>query len=134
MVLHLVSAADGADQDYDDKIISKEEALKMDSQTSNSWNGHSKFIVVKNIPGKDFNNKIGYCLTSARSLVGLPTENKFYQKFLLEVESIESVQFPADVKIENHMLTECFLKSSRSEVQIRLSKRVKVPNNRIKME
>lgn len=124
MVMHLVTSADGAVEFYDDKVYTTEEAKMIDSKMKSCWNGHSKYIIVKNMPGQPFRDKITYCMTSVYSLIGLPTKNKYYQKFLLDCDPAENIEFPSDLYVERHMLTDCFLKSTRKEVQIRLSKRV----------
>jgi hypothetical protein len=124
MVMHLVTSADGAVEFYDDKVYTAEEAKSIDKRIKECWNGHSKYIIVKNMPGQAFRDKISYCMTSVNSLIGLPTKNKYYQKFLLDCQPDEELVFPPDLRVEKHYLSDCFLKSSRKEVEIRLSKRV----------
>ena len=125
MVMHLVTAADGALEFYDGKQYKSDEAKRIDQRMADAWNGHQKLVIVKNMPGKQFRDKIAYCLTSVNSLIGLPTQNKYYQKYLLDIVPEEEIHFPSDMKVEKHHVSECFLRSSRKEVQIRLSKRVK---------
>ena len=134
MVMHLVTAAEGSEEAYEDIEYTIEQAIKIDHAISECWNGHSKFVMAKNIKGKNFRDKIQYCITSVNSFIGLPTKNKYYQKYLLDCEDPRNILFPADVKVEHHLLTEIFLKSSREEVQIRISKRVSRTNCRAKTE
>jgi hypothetical protein len=124
MVMHLVTSADGAIEFYDDKVYTTEEAKIIDTKMKSCWNGHSKYIIVKNMPGQAFREKIAYCMTSVNALIGLPTKNKYYQKFLLDCKSEDEITYPEDLYVERHFLSDCFLKSTRKEVQIRLSKRV----------
>lgn len=124
MVMHMTTSAVGAAEFFDDKLYSADEAMQIDKKMNECWNGHAKLVIVKNLPGKAFRDKIAYCMTSVNSLIGLPTKNQYYLKFLLDVDSAANLEFPDDVTVQSHYLTESFLKSSRKEVQIRLSKRV----------
>lgn len=124
MVMHLTTSAEGAAEFFDDKVYSAAEAKSIDKKMNECWNGHAKFVIVKNLPGQAFRDKIAYCMTSVNSLIGLPTKNQYYLKFLLDTKPEEKLEFPDDVTVQTHSLTESFLKSSRKEVQIRLSKRV----------
>lgn len=121
-MLHLVTAADGALEHYTDKEYTPEQAKALDRRMNESWNGHSKYVIVKNVKDQDFRSKVSFCLTSVLSLMGIPTSNKYYQKYLIDPSA--EIEFPKDIKVERHILSECFLFNENPEVQIRLSKKV----------
>eukprot|EP00826_Nyctotherus_ovalis_P054040 TRINITY_DN7059_c0_g1_i2.p1 TRINITY_DN7059_c0_g1~~TRINITY_DN7059_c0_g1_i2.p1 ORF type:complete len:353 (-),score=100.80 TRINITY_DN7059_c0_g1_i2:73-1131(-) len=87
MVLHLITAADGAKDYYSsDSNQSRYEGLEVaiatDKKTQLCWFGHPRFSIIDNsLPG--FNNKIKRCLDRIFHYLGLPKANTFYKKFLL---------------------------------------------------
>lgn len=87
MVLHLITAADGAKDYYSSdsnqsRYEGLEAAIATDKKTQLCWFGHPRFSIIDNsLPG--FNNKIKRCLDRIFHYLGLPKANTFYKKFLL---------------------------------------------------
>lgn len=87
MVLHLITAADGATEYYSTESNQSryegiEAAKTIDKRTQMSWIGHQRFNIIDNsVPG--FSNKIRRCLDRIFLYIGLPKANTFYKKFLL---------------------------------------------------
>lgn len=102
-VLHLVSAADGAEQFYttnnnasrneaaDEKGL--EIARELDKKVIKAWTGHSHLRVINN--QEDFDKKINRVLKEISHVLGLPQPIEEERKYIVEVigempESIES--------------------------------------------
>ena len=90
MVLHLVTAADGAKEYYstdsnESRYEGIEEAIATDRKTQISWLGHPSFTIIDNsLPG--FNNKIQRCMEQIYILLDLPRAATFYKKLLLRTK------------------------------------------------
>jgi len=88
MVLHLVTAADGAREHYGtESNVSRYEdyemAIKTDRKTQVGWIGHPSYSIIDNsTPG--FNSKIKRCIERIYSQLGLPKATTFVKKFLLK--------------------------------------------------
>lgn len=70
-VIHLVTAADGAEDVYVPEKYTAEKAREIDRRLIDAWVGHPSFDLVKNRK-KGFQNKIDYCLKKVLSIVGMP--------------------------------------------------------------
>lgn len=121
-VLHLVTAADGAQEHFEGKGISAEEARQLDRKVTECWTGHPEYLIIRNLPNQDFEQKINSCVAAVGKLVGQPTPIKYCQKFLIEVQQGEKIEFPEELKIAEHHLTEVFLRSTRVDSQVRMSR------------
>lgn len=113
-VIHMVTAADGADKFYTDennqaRYETKEEAIKLDKKLVNAWVGHPHFSIIDNREGVTFQQKVDKCVESVCRYIGLPTPTSFYKKFLLRVSGHFEVQAPNDVKMEYFQIEEAFL-------------------------
>jgi hypothetical protein len=87
MVLHLITAADGAKEYYgtqsnQSRYEGLETAIATDRQTQLCWLGHPRFNIIDN-SGPGFSNKIRRCLDRIFRYLGLPKANMFSKKFLL---------------------------------------------------
>lgn len=121
-VLHLATAADGAQEHFEGRGISAEEAKLLDKKVSDCWNGHPEYLIIRNLPNQDFKQKIDICVTAVGKLVGQPTPIKYCQKFLIDVTAGEEINFPAELKVAQYHLIEVFLKSTRVDSQVRMSR------------
>ena len=92
-VLHLVSAADGAEQFYTTSTNStryeqmNEEGLRqarlLDKKVINAWTGHSHLRVINN--HEDFDKKINRVLKEISFVLGLPQPIEEERKYIVEV-------------------------------------------------
>lgn len=102
-VLHLVSAADGAEQFYTTSTNAQrleqktEEGLRvareLDKKVINAWTGHPHLRVINN--HEDFNNKLNRVIKEIGFVLGLPQTIEEERKYIVEVtgnvpDSIES--------------------------------------------
>lgn len=84
LVIHLVSAADGAETFYNlsnvARFESETEARVMDKKTQQAWLGHPNHCIIDN-KVKSFEEKLQRVLYSVKNCVGIPTiANKFTKK------------------------------------------------------
>ncbi len=92
-VLHLVSAADGAEQFYTTSNNAQryekmdEEGLKqarlLDKKVINAWTGHSHLRVINN--HEDFENKLNRVIKEISFVLGLPQPIEEERKYIVEV-------------------------------------------------
>lgn len=114
MVLHLVTAANGAEEFYNlvnnsARWESRELAVTMDNKGQKEWMGHPNFVIVDNSkPG--FEPKIQRMLNLVSNLIGTKRQHKCIKKYLLASEfSFENI--PSEIKyqtfseISNFLLT-----------------------------
>lgn len=85
-IVHLVTAADGADRFYtlannSTRTESAEQAIAMDRRTLECWTGHEHLYIVDNSTG--FDEKIRRCVARISKLVGVPAPLALTRKFLL---------------------------------------------------
>lgn len=102
LVLHLVTAADGASENYEwaggtkcnNKARSESpiEAIEKDKMTLNGWMlaGCKKLKVIDN--SSDFNNKIDRVLSEVFNLIGEPIPYQTERKFLIKKPSINILE------------------------------------------
>ena len=89
-VIHLMTAAEGAEQFYQTENNSArsenlEEAREIDRRLINAWVGHPQFNIIKN-KKKGFKTKIDYCMRKTLSLIGMPQPTSMTKKYLLVVD------------------------------------------------
>ncbi len=87
LVLHLVSAAHGAEEFYDhesneSRYEDPASARLVDKKLIDAWIGHANFRVIDNTVSS-FKVKIERCIKEVLRLVGLPTATNFNKKYLL---------------------------------------------------
>lgn len=90
MILHLVTAADGAEEYYtlgnnSARIETIEEARELDRKTINAWAGHPNLKVITN--ECDFETKLGKVVNEINNLIGEPVSIKRQRKYLLDLSS-----------------------------------------------
>ena len=103
-VLHLVTAADGAEKFYnfenEARSESIEESKALDKKLINAWVGHPHFSIIQNQPGKTFQDKIDKTLSTVLNFIGLPSPSAQFVKYLLIQDETLEFQVPDDVKTE----------------------------------
>jgi len=91
LVLHLVTAANGAEDAYTlsnnlARTETVEEAIAVDNRTLNAWMGHNKLKIIDN--STDFEGKIKRTLNEIYMYLGEPVPTESYKKYLIEVDDI----------------------------------------------
>ena len=119
IVLHLVTAADGAENFYTlgnntARTETVEEAMILDRKTLNAWVGHNNLKIIDNSTG--FNDKLKRVLDNIHNLLGLPVTSKKERKFLIDLER-SNLDYLSNrpIHIEQYYLDE--------ETEVRLRKR-----------
>lgn len=90
MVLHLVTAADGAEKYYtlgnnSARTETVEEAKELDRKTINAWAGHPNLKVITN--ECDFDAKLEKVIQEINNLIGEPVSIKHQRKYLIDLDS-----------------------------------------------
>lgn len=100
----MVTAADGAPDFYSKNNEVRYEnimqAIEVDKRLRNAYLGHPKFFIVDN-SGPDFKAKVNQCIGIAKKVIGLPTPNSFFKKYLVSLPNPKdhsSVGIPTDIK------------------------------------
>ncbi len=87
MVLHLVTAANGAEKYYtltNNKARTEtiEQAVAIDNKIKDVWNGHPNHVIIGN--EKTFNEKLTRVYNSIVSMLDYPKEITYTRKFLID--------------------------------------------------
>lgn len=130
-VLHLVTAADGAEKFYEwndpesgqtgnnaARSESPEEARIKDKKTLNGWIGHPHLRVFDN--STDFNTKIQKVLEEVYTLLGEPIPHELERKFLIKMPSEKSFEEMGDYSMSEIIQT--YLKTD-GDVERRIRQR-----------
>jgi CYTH domain-containing protein len=107
-VIHLVTAADGAEEYYtlennQARYESAETAIKVDRRTQLAWIGHPNFAIVDNTL-KGFQNKLNKVLGAVSNFLKLDFSTKIFEKYL-----VEKFVLPEAIKREVFQVEESFL-------------------------
>lgn len=101
-----MTAADGAPKFYDKnnevRYENVKQAVEVDKRLRNAYLGHHKFYIVDN-NCLDFKAKVDKCISIATKVIGLPTPNSFFKKYLVNIPDPRdhtSVGIPQDIKQE----------------------------------
>lgn len=119
-VIHLMTAAEGAEQFYQTENITNreqtlEEARQIDRRLINAWVGHPQFNIIKN-KKKGFKTKIEYCIQRTLSLIGMPQPTSMTKKYLLVTDKCPpELHLLGNKKVEVFQVEQTFLKSSVGE-------------------
>jgi CYTH domain-containing protein/predicted ATPase len=125
LVLHLVTAAEGAEDSYTltnntARSESPELARELDRKTLNAWLGHPRLRIIDN--STDFDAKINRTLGSAVQLLDRPAPLEVERKFLLsrapDLEALSRLYAIRPIDIEQTYLT-----SPAPGVELRVRKR-----------
>ena len=124
-VIHLVSAADGAEHAYTTennaaRSETPEQARALDRRTLQAWVGHPHLRIIDN--STDFASKVNRTLSAVLQVLGLPAPLEIERKFLLEAapapEALERDFGARAVEIEQTYLT-----SDDPAVELRVRRR-----------
>lgn len=123
-VLHLVSAADGAEQFYTtsnnaQRLERADEqglqiARELDKKVISAWTGHSHLRVINN--HDDFNNKLNRVLKEISNVLGIPQPVEEERKYIVEVTGDIAGSIDSDI-VQTYLTTE-------PGCEVRLRKRV----------
>ena len=120
-MIHLVTAADGAEEFYgknnEARYESIEQAKEIDSKLINAWTGHPHFKIIDNNHSGGFKGKIQALLKTVTKNIGLPDSKAIQKKFLLEHDGSGNFMTdePQDLKRETFEVEEVFLISRHKE-------------------
>lgn len=128
-VLHLVTAANGAEEFYtlannDARSESTEEARILDQKTMNCWIGHSNLEVIGN--DQNFERKMNQVIQAIHRVLGIPVPIQKQQKFLIDEKNmakiLSSISITKKIRIEQTYLSLeeecCVRKMSDQEASI----------------
>lgn len=110
-VLHLVTAADGAEEFYaginnEARYESVEQAKEKDQKLQQAYQGHSRLFIVDN-SCIDFNAKIKRCMQLCSNVLGNNAGTTFYKKYLLVKNGgLNGGAFPIDLGKRNYEVVE----------------------------
>lgn len=87
-VIHLVTAADGAEKYYtlENNVARYEDAptaIRVDQSLQNAWRGHPHHIIIDN-SAPSFEQKVQKTINAVEKFVGVPVSATYYRKFLVE--------------------------------------------------
>lgn len=90
-VMHLVSAADGAEQFYDHENEARfetvEEAVIRERELRKAYVGHNKLFVIDN--RDTFKKKMQVTTSTVLSVLGLPSQKTSFKKFLVDTKGFK---------------------------------------------
>lgn len=96
-VLHMVTAADGAEEFYDLSNESRyeniDQARDRDAALRKLYIGHRKYFMIDNKQG-NFHDKISRTANLVKSVLGLKTKTKTFRKYLIDLSDFISDQKP----------------------------------------
>lgn len=131
-ILHLVTAADGAEKFYQWNDPSKEgvgnnaarsespaEARQKDKATLNAWIGHPHLRVFDN--STDFEGKINRVIAEVCALLGEPTPTEIERKFLIKMPTAEQINDLGCISKTNIIQT--YLKKNDNVAERRIRQR-----------
>ncbi|MBI2109127.1 MAG: AAA family ATPase [Parcubacteria group bacterium] len=123
-VLHMVTAADGAEEHYtllnnEARTETPEEARRLDQKLIEAWNGHPHWRCVDN--STDLEGKIHRAMREICIVLGIPVPLEIERKFLVREPDISRFRVPLyEVNIE-----QVYLRSEKQEIERRVRKRFK---------
>jgi hypothetical protein len=132
-IIHLVTAADGAEEFYliDDpttneaRYESVEEAVEKDKKIRMAYYTHPKWFLIDNTSSKTFKQKINQAKEAVHDILSLPVGANFFKKFILKqqvnkdmgVKSKVPIDFSNIPEYEVHEIFEDFINyQSKREV------------------
>ncbi|EAS07761.2 AAA domain protein (macronuclear) [Tetrahymena thermophila SB210] len=113
LVIHLVTAADGAqnyyNKDNDVRHESPSDAIVVDRKLQLAWLGHPNYQIIDNISVKNFEDKLDKLVSIVRLSVGLSGSlNKVHKRYLLEYSNFVSSN-EANIKIQKFYIEDVFI-------------------------
>jgi len=86
--VHLVTAADGASDFYEFENEARYDTLESakltDKKLRQAYYDHHKWLMIENIPGSGFDEKMTRTKEAVYSILGINTGASFFKKFLLK--------------------------------------------------
>lgn len=124
MVIHLVTAADGAEEAYTlgnnvARTETIEEAKELDNRTVNAWAGHPNLRIIGN--EKDFAAKLQNVIDEINNLIGEPVSIRKQRKFLIDLENSDLSFLTEDNSTAIH-IEQTYI-NDNPDVETRLRKR-----------
>lgn len=132
MVIHLVTAASGADEFYTmennaARSEGKEEAIELDKKIQQQWMSHPNFVIIDNSK-KGFEKKINRVLDVVGQAAGVKMTPKVVRKYLIDPK-FDISQIPSNVKFEHYVEVQTFLMTNKPKTQNFVLKRVYKDHN-----
>lgn len=92
MVLHLVTAADGASNFYtlDNNAARSEgieEAIALDRKTMNAWGQHQHLVIIDN--SLSFEDKLAKVISEINNILGHPASLRYQRKYLVDNKRLD---------------------------------------------
>src|SRR3569833_1773941 len=124
----MVTAADGAPDFYTVangvRYETMGQAIEVDKRLRDAYTGHNKLFIIQN--NVDFKGKIDKCIGIVAKMVGLPTPNSHYKKYLIGIPNPEdhsSIRFPEQMTCETTEILETLIHipdsvENKDEIQI----------------
>ena len=111
-VVHLVTAADGAEEFYsldnEARYETKEQAREMDQKLQNSWKGHPHQTIIQN-KNDGFSGKMKRTVGSILNMIGNPVAHDYYKKYLLKKDVNGNFIFDSSIKAARFVVEETLL-------------------------
>lgn len=132
MVIHLVTAASGAEEFYTmennaARSEGKQEAIELDKRIQQQWMSHPNFVIIDNSK-KGFEKKINRVLDVVGQVAGLKMTPKIVRKYLIDPKFNIS-QIPENVKYEQYTEVQTFLMTNKPKTQNFVIKRMHKDHN-----
>ena len=132
IIIHLVTAASGAEEFYQNENNSarsetKEQAVVLDNKIQKEWMGHPNFVIIDNSQ-KGFEKKVDRVLDIIADLAGEKIQCKNIRKYLLD-PGFTIEQIPAEIKCERFVEVQTFLLTNKPQTQNFVFKRTYAGNN-----
>lgn len=132
MIIHLVTAASGAEEFYtiennSARSETKDEAVLLDHKIQKEWMGHPNFVIIDNSQ-KGFEKKINRVLDIVSDLTGEKAQHKIIRKYLVD-PGFTIEQIPSDIKCERFVEVQTFLLTNKPKTQNFVFKRTYAGNN-----
>jgi CYTH domain-containing protein len=125
LIIHLVSAADGAEHAYTTannaaRSESPQQARELDKKTLEAWVGHPRLRIIDN--STDFDTKMNRTLRAAAQLLGQPAPLEIERKFLLG-EAPDLVALGQRYSVRPVEIEQTYLLSTSPAVELRVRRR-----------
>ena len=122
-VIHLVTAANGAEKFYSLENKARYETIEMARMVDNglirAWTGHPHFRIIDNSTG--FDEKINRLMKEIYSILGIPVPIEIERKFLIEMPDLEFIQ--SNFNCTKSEIIQTYLISKENGVEKRIRQR-----------
>lgn len=123
MILHLVTAADGAKEFYtlgnnSARTESVEEAIELDKKTINAWAGHHNLKVISN--DCDFEQKLEKVIEEINNLIGEPISIKHQRKYLIDLNKSDLSFLNEENSTKINIIQYYLNATSKAETRLRI--------------